>query len=148
MSLYFKFHTIYFWLLNEYQWWDQATIYHIIRQLSHRLRKTLPQDYDYELLNPSKTKIPVTIVKAQMPSNPNQKSRTRDNKSSRWLALNSVMSPEWLRVTSYIIQMTKNIEHMSSGRLTQTPLPWLLSTPYIAVIILIVRALLCFTIVK
>ena len=28
----------------------------------------------------SKTKIPITIVKAQMPSNPNQKSRTRDNK--------------------------------------------------------------------
>ena len=27
----------------------------------------------------SKTKIPITIVKAQMPSNPNQKSRTRDN---------------------------------------------------------------------
>ena len=30
----------------------------------------------------SKTKIPITIVKAQMPSNPNQKSRTRDNKAS------------------------------------------------------------------
>ena len=28
----------------------------------------------------SKTKIPITIVKAQMPSNQNQKSRTRDNK--------------------------------------------------------------------
>ena len=28
----------------------------------------------------SKTKIPITILKAQMPSNPNQKSRTRDNK--------------------------------------------------------------------
>ena len=28
----------------------------------------------------SKTKIPITIVKAQMPSNPNQKSHTRDNK--------------------------------------------------------------------
>ena len=28
----------------------------------------------------SKTKIPITIMKAQMPSNPNQKSRTRDNK--------------------------------------------------------------------
>ena len=27
----------------------------------------------------SKTKIPITIVKAQMPSNPNQKCRTRDN---------------------------------------------------------------------
>ena len=27
----------------------------------------------------SKTKFPITIVKAQMPSNPNQKSRTRDN---------------------------------------------------------------------
>ena len=27
----------------------------------------------------SKTKIPITIVKGQMPSNPNQKSRTRDN---------------------------------------------------------------------
>ena len=30
----------------------------------------------------SKTKIPITIVKAQMPSNPNQKSRMRDNKYS------------------------------------------------------------------
>ena len=36
MSLYFKFRAIYLWLLNEYQWWDQAKIYHIIRQLSHR----------------------------------------------------------------------------------------------------------------
>ena len=43
-------------------------------------QKTFPQDYDYELLNLSKTKIPITIVKAQMPSNPNQKSRMRDNK--------------------------------------------------------------------
>ena len=42
-------------------------------------QKTFPQDYDYELWNLSKTKIPITIVKAQMPSNPNQKSRTRDN---------------------------------------------------------------------
>ena len=30
----------------------------------------------------SKTKIPITIVKAQMPSNPNQKCRTRDNNYS------------------------------------------------------------------
>ena len=29
----------------------------------------------------SKTKIPITVVKAQMPSNPNKKSRTRDNKT-------------------------------------------------------------------
>ena len=29
----------------------------------------------------SKTKIPITIVKAQMPSNPNQKSRIRDNEN-------------------------------------------------------------------
>ena len=43
------------------------------------IQKTFPQDYDYELLNRSKTKIPITIVKAQMPSDPNQKSRTRDN---------------------------------------------------------------------
>ena len=98
-SLYFKFRAIYLWLLNEFQWWDQAKIYHIIRQLSHRFmceimiwsgdktklihKKTFPQDYDYELLNLSKTKIPITIVKAQMPSNPNQKSRTRDNKLNR-----------------------------------------------------------------
>ena len=90
MSLYFKFRAIlYLWLWNEYQWWDQAKIYHIIRQLSHRFmceimigsgdktklihKKTFPQDY--ELLNLSKTKIPITIVKAQMPSNPNQKSQ-------------------------------------------------------------------------
>ena len=32
----------------------------------------------------SKTKIPITVVKAQMPSNPNQKSRTRDNDSGWW----------------------------------------------------------------
>ena len=36
MSLYFKFRATYFWLLNEYWWWDQAKIYHIIRQLSYR----------------------------------------------------------------------------------------------------------------
>ena len=39
MSLYFKFHAIFFWLLNEYQWWQswhQAKIYQIIRQLSYR----------------------------------------------------------------------------------------------------------------
>ena len=36
MSWCFKFRAIYFWLLNEYWWWDQAKIYHIIRQLSHR----------------------------------------------------------------------------------------------------------------
>ena len=36
MSLYFKFRAIYFWLLNEYQWWDEAKVYHIIRKLSHR----------------------------------------------------------------------------------------------------------------
>ena len=36
MSLYIKFRAIYFWLLNEYWWWDEAKIYHIIRQLSHR----------------------------------------------------------------------------------------------------------------
>ena len=97
MSLYFKFRAIYLWLLNEYYWWNQAKIYRIIRQLSHRFmceimiwsgdktklihkKKTFPQDYDYELLNLSKTKIPITLVKEQMPSNPNQKSRTRDNK--------------------------------------------------------------------
>ena len=34
MSVYFKLRTIYFWLLNEYHWWDQATIYHIIRHAS------------------------------------------------------------------------------------------------------------------
>ena len=33
MSL--KFRAIYFWLLNEYQWWHQANIYHIMRQLSY-----------------------------------------------------------------------------------------------------------------
>ena len=32
----------------------------------------------------SKTKIPITIIKAQMPSNPNQKSRTRDNDVMTW----------------------------------------------------------------
>ena len=36
MSLYFKFRAIYFWLLNEYEWWHQAKIYHIIRHLSYR----------------------------------------------------------------------------------------------------------------
>ena len=36
MSLYFKFRAVYFWLLNEYHWWDQAKIYHIIRKLSYR----------------------------------------------------------------------------------------------------------------
>ena len=67
MSLYFKFRAIYFWLLNEYQRWDQAKMYHIIRQLIYRfmweimtrsddktklIHKNFPQEYDYELLNP------------------------------------------------------------------------------------------------
>ena len=50
-------------------------------------QKTFPQDSGYKLLNLSKMKIPNTIVKAQMPSNLNQKSCTRDNKyfhSSYW----------------------------------------------------------------
>ena len=47
--------------------------------------ETFLQDYDYELLNLSSTKTPITIVKAQMPSNPNQKSHTRDKKSNiKW----------------------------------------------------------------
>ena len=36
MSLYFKFRAMYFWLLNEYWWWDHATICHIIRWPSYR----------------------------------------------------------------------------------------------------------------
>ena len=32
----------------------------------------------------SKIKIPITIIKAQMPSNPNQKSRMRDNNSREY----------------------------------------------------------------
>ena len=54
---------------HDLVWW-QNKIY---------IQKTFLQDYDYELKNLSKTKIPITIVKVQMPSNPNQKSRTRDN---------------------------------------------------------------------
>ena len=34
MNLYFKFRAICLWLLNEYQWWDQAKMYHIIRLYS------------------------------------------------------------------------------------------------------------------
>ena len=37
-----------------------------------------------------KTKIPITIVKTQMPSNPNQKSRTRDNDTARSVHIRSV----------------------------------------------------------
>ena len=41
----------------------------------HFHKNTITSSY-----TPSKTKIPITILKAQIPSNPNQKSRTRDNK--------------------------------------------------------------------
>ena len=40
----------------------------------------------------SKTKIPTTIVKAQLPSNPNQKSRTRDNNGVIQLSLSLMRS--------------------------------------------------------
>ena len=36
MSINFKFCSMHFWLLNEYWWWDLATIIHITRQLSYR----------------------------------------------------------------------------------------------------------------
>ena len=36
VSLCLQFRLIYFLLLNEYWWWDQATMYHIIRQLSYQ----------------------------------------------------------------------------------------------------------------
>ena len=49
----------------------------------------------------SKTKIPITIVKAQMPSNPNQKSRMRDNKKFYW-------QTNGLTMGSYDAQQTSN----------------------------------------
>ena len=94
MSLYFKFRAIYLWLLNEYQWWDQAKIYDAIyeaigscvKSWSHLVTKqnwytkNISTRLRLRALKLSKTKIPITIVKAQMPSNPSQKSRMRDNK--------------------------------------------------------------------
>ena len=47
----------------------------------------------------SKTKIPITIVKAQMPSNPNQKSRTRDNNAIQQKHVQGVMCPRNRHVT-------------------------------------------------
>ena len=56
----------------------------------------------------SKTKIPITIVKAQMPSNPNQKSRIRDNNkvqkclpySGEFLAFNDTSDYHWESFTA------------------------------------------------
>ena len=78
-------------------------IYHIIRQLSYRFMceimtwsddktKIDTQKHFHKSTITSswtqrKTKIPITIVKAQMPPNPNQKSRTQgNNPDSPWLA--------------------------------------------------------------
>ena len=71
MSLYFKFRAICFWLLNEYQWWHQAKIYHIIRQLSYRFMceirtwsddktKLIHKNISASSWTLSKTKIPIT----------------------------------------------------------------------------------------
>ena len=54
----------------------------------------------------SKTKIPITIVKAQMPSNPNQKSRTRDNKAR----------PNWNRPILQIPECTCSISNNAPFR--------------------------------
>ena len=47
----------------------------------------------------SKTKIPITIIKAQMPSNPNQKSRTRDNGGPiTRMTLHGVTKPQRVKI--------------------------------------------------
>ena len=53
----------------------------------------------------SKTKIPITIVKAQMPSNPNQKSRTRDNDTAVNTQRSGSGHPLIYDVTPFPIQM-------------------------------------------
>ena len=95
-----------FLALNEYWWWDQVTIYPIKRQLSYqfmceitiwyddktkvRHKKAFPQDYDYELLSLSKTKLPITTVREQTASNPFLKYRT----AGRWY-LNVMLEKDW-----------------------------------------------------
>ena len=51
----------------------------------------------------SKTKIPITIVKAQMPSNPNQKSRMRDNN------FDDFCSKIVLNLSKHMAQSTKKV---------------------------------------
>ena len=47
--------------------------------------------------NLRKTKIPITIVKAQMPSNSNQKSRTRDNELILQISCNIFLASDDIR---------------------------------------------------
>ena len=95
MSLCFKFRAIYFWLLNDVNddigqnishyttaklsaqvwmhdliWWQKKDRY--TKKHFHKI--TITSSWTL-----SKTKIPIIIVKAEMPSNPNQKSPSRDN---------------------------------------------------------------------
>ena len=50
----------------------------------------------------SKTKIPITIVKAQMPSNPNQKSRMRDNNGNNKANLKDIIAATGLVILNEI----------------------------------------------
>ena len=60
----------------------------------------------------SKTKIPITIVKAQMPSNPNQKSRTRDNDSHRgWRLGCSKTVPLWNLTRGWTEVLLNNLQN-------------------------------------
>ena len=60
--------SIYVWN-HDLIWWQNK-----IDTRKHFRKTTITSSWTL-----SNTKIPITIVKAQMPSNPNQKSRTRDN---------------------------------------------------------------------
>ena len=75
----------------------------------------------------SKTKIPITIVKAQMPSNPNQKSRMRDNDQSggeHAFKYNTELSHHWFGQWFFSL-----IRHHTFIQMVLTP--WQLELPEI-----------------
>ena len=107
MSLFFKFRAKHFWLLitsgqnishyttaklsvhvwnHDLIWWRNR-----IDTQKHFHKTTITSSWTL-----SKTKIPIKIGKAQMPSNPNQKSSTRDKNVTRSLA------PLWRLVAQHM----------------------------------------------
>ena len=69
----------------------------------------------------SKTQIPITIVKAQIPSNPNQKSRTRDNErldstSAEWKCFRCAITfPDNSLYHSYNVEMSNSLSLLAGA---------------------------------
>ena len=82
----------------------------------------------------SKTIIPITIVKARMPSNPNQKSRTRDNKWTHLLNSFHSLQITWgISTSEFELNTAKKRNHhqqkVALGVVTITL--WLMAAPEI-----------------